>query len=757
MTEHNQNLSLKNNFEKRLYTTIKWSVFLILLIPLIVAKDFLGGSNFPYLFPKALFFQSFTEIIFFLWIILALINKSFRPNWRHPVLVFTTLFITLLSFTQIFSQDLHASFWSTQNSMNGLFQYWHFWMWLIVLSSVFKTWHEWKKFFLISIGVATIVNLFSLFEWIGSADRTTSTLGNALHLSTYLIIQFFLPLILWTKETNKHLKAFYIFASIFTLLIIYSTGSRSSLLAILPTAFLALILLKTGWYNFAQKIFKQKKKLLLSVIVIGFIVSSTMIISLNTTSGRAWSLNNLPATTNRILTAPYKDRAELWSIAISGASNHIIAGWGLENFSIPFNLNFDTKKYPTLQEPWYQEAHNHYLDILIASGLIGLISLLTMFVAVFFALFSKTTSNENNKTLLLLTLAIVAQLIQNLFLFQGFIQNVFMFFLFGTIIFLTPNSTIPLFPKTKTSLKENNNYKYLIIPFGFLLVCSIAKINIQPFQEDISNFSAQKELFKSNYSEAKTLYQKSIPKSSIYQSDNKTNFADKIITIDLLYGIDSPSFKDLTDISVKDMQDEIQKNPTKIKTALAAAWLTTINIKNKPDTIESAKEFTQILETLGPKRQEVFELWSMIALENNNNTEALAWLDKAEDVAHTDLATNRITFEKSATVAGQGNYLQAMQLLEQAQTRNYPILSQTTLVNQLAKGILINKNLPTELELYVAEVVNRHSKSERTLESATIIFHHTNKIKERNIVLKALSKLNPTKSQNIKDKLNIKI
>ena len=758
MTEHDSNLSpIKNSFEQKLYTIIKWSVFLALLTPLIVTKDFLGGSNFPFLFPKALFFQSMTEIMFTLWIILALANKSFRPSWRHPIIFSATLFIGLLSLTQIFSQDLHASFWSTQNSMNGLFQYWHFWMWLIVLSSVFKSWREWKQFFLVSISVAIIVNIFGLFEWIGSPDRTMSTLGNPLHLSTYLIIQFFLPLILWTKETNKYLKTFYISASIFTLLIIYSSGSRSSLLAIVPTALLGLIILKTSWYNFAQKLFRDKKKLLLSIIVAGFVISSISIISLNTQNGRTWSQNNLPATANRILTSPWKDRTELWTIAIDGAKDHPVVGWGLENFSIPFNLKFDKTKQPTLKEPWYQEAHNHYLDILVASGTIGLLSFLSLFIAAFYTIFSSVNQGKSRKALLLLSLALLAQTIQNLFLFQGFIPNVFFFFLLAIIYFHSPNSNLKFLPKTKTLIQEKPDHKYLLIPFVILLAFFVFKINTQPFIQDTNNFKAQKELFKANYPEAKLLFEKSVPKNSIYRINNLVNFSDKIITIDLMQAVDIPGFVELTDIATKEMQFHQKENPNKIKTSLATAWLTTINVKHNQDTIKSATQHTNALETLGPKRQEVFELKAMIALEQDNYSEALTWLEEAEKVSHTFLATNRITFVKSAILAGQGNYTDAMRLLDKAQKNNYPILSQTTFINELSKGISLNKELPVELQLYVAEVINRHPNSSRTLQSGIIILHHTKNFKERNLVLNALSKLNTKKAQDLKDKLNIKI
>ncbi len=757
MTENSSVLpKTKNPFEKHLYNIIKWCTVLTLFIPLVVTKNLFGGSNFPYTFPKALLFQSLTETMFVCWIILMLTNKSFRPKWKHPIVASATVFVILLSFTQIFSQDTHTSFWAIQNSMNGLFAYWHYHVWFIVLSSTFTNWKTWKVFFTASAIATSIVCINGFIEMSSNnGNRIISSLGNPLFLSSYLFVQFFISLILMAKEQNKTYKLLFALLSFTTLVTLYFTGSRSSLVAIVPTALVGLIVLNKNLSSKIKQLFSSNKKIILTLVAGSLIVLTVSVTWVNSGSGKTWSEENLSPRIHRILTSAWKDRTELWTIALVGSSKHPLVGFGLENFSIPFNQQFDLKKYSSLKEPWYQEAHNQYLDILVATGIIGLIGFLLLFISSF-----KTLVSENKQTknvaLWLLGLILAGQLIQNIFLFQTFTQNVLLFFVLAAIFFYTQDQEIEWLPKLNIHFKEKESYKYLILPLSLVLIFFIVKINFQAFHQDTINFTANKELSQGHFKQGEDLFKKSLSKKTNYEMDQRLNFADRVITLDVFYGLDTQGMKDVVATTTKELQKEVEERPGRTKSLLAASWLTTINVRNGLDDIKTAEDLTALTINSSPNRQEMYELQSNITLLKNDPESALNFLFVAEDLSHTNLAKGRIAFEKSSVMARVGNYEKTAEYLEDSQKAGYGILSQTTLTNEIARGILINKKLPVELQMYVAEVGNRNSGNQKVVESIAIIFHNLNMTKERDLALSQMQKLSSARAQRIKETLNLK-
>ena len=64
------------------------------------------------------------------------------------------------------------------------------------------------------------------------------------------------------------------------------------------------------------------------------------------------------------------------AMAIKGFIEKPILGWGQEGFNFVFNKYYDPRMYT--QEPWFDRAHNTYLDWLIVGGALGLLSYLAI-------------------------------------------------------------------------------------------------------------------------------------------------------------------------------------------------------------------------------------------------------------------------------------------------------------------------------------------------------------------------------------------
>jgi len=63
---------------KKLVNFIKCGLLIASLTPLIFDKDF----YFPFVGPKSLFFMGIVEIVFFLWLVLVIKEKQYRPQWK---------------------------------------------------------------------------------------------------------------------------------------------------------------------------------------------------------------------------------------------------------------------------------------------------------------------------------------------------------------------------------------------------------------------------------------------------------------------------------------------------------------------------------------------------------------------------------------------------------------------------------------------------------------------------------------------------
>lgn len=91
-------------------------------------------------------------------------------------------------------------------------------------------------------------------------------------------------------------------------------------------------------------------------------------------------------------------RFALWRMAQEAFLSRPLMGWGQEGFSYVFNGYYD----PSLagQEPWFDRAHNLYLDTLIAGGLPALLLFLATFLSAAYGLWRAPFSRAGRIVLL---------------------------------------------------------------------------------------------------------------------------------------------------------------------------------------------------------------------------------------------------------------------------------------------------------------------------------------------------------------------
>ncbi|MCX6791216.1 MAG: hypothetical protein NTV62_03445, partial [Candidatus Gribaldobacteria bacterium] len=213
--ERQQQLSLVEKIARYLVIA---GIYLSTLTPLILLNQF----YFPFVGIKSLYFMGCAQLVFFAWLLLAILNKSYRPKW-NAVLIAFLLYIVAITVSSLVGVDFSHSFWSKFERMTGLLVWLHIFAFFVALFSFFKTQKDWKNFFLASVFVSGVVALFSTLESMGvskfnlfaksytdikdnvlfvglkslvMADRGGLTLGNTSFLGAYLMFNLFLAIYL---------------------------------------------------------------------------------------------------------------------------------------------------------------------------------------------------------------------------------------------------------------------------------------------------------------------------------------------------------------------------------------------------------------------------------------------------------------------------------------------------------------------------------------------------------------------------------
>lgn len=407
--------------ERILERTIRVGVFLVLVVPLIVATDLF----FPYITGKAFVFRTLVEIVFVSWIGLAVLNASYRPRWS-PILVALLVFLGVVGIANFFGVNPAQSFWSNFERMEGYITLLHIGAYLLVVASVFKTEKLWNMFWIASLGVSSMLAIGSVFEVIGARGdiRVDATLGNSTYYAVYLLFNLFVALLLaYRVRHQRWLLAVYSAVALLMVFTIYYTGTRGTVLAIIGGAIVtALVILIQGR---AHPRVRKYSAIGLLLIVLGgaafFISRESSFVQGQATLRRIADISLTDTTTQSRLT--------LWSsIGWEGFKERPVLGWGQDNFIYVFGKYYDPIMYK--QEPWFDRAHNIFIDWLIAGGALGLLAYLSLFGAAVWMIMRGSLSVPEKALLVGL---FAAYAIHNMFVFDHLVSYIYFATMLGYV------------------------------------------------------------------------------------------------------------------------------------------------------------------------------------------------------------------------------------------------------------------------------------------------------------------------------------
>ena len=696
--------------QKVLHKIALFGVMAVPLIPLVWSNELF----FPFISARGFFFRIVVETVFAAWVILALKDNHFRPK-GSLVLWTLVIFTGVIFLADIFGISPYKSLWSNFERMEGFITLAHLFLYFLVSGAVLKE-VDWGRFFRISIGVSFFVSLYAILQLFHELSinqgsvRVDGTLGNALYLAAYLLLHIFLILFLVFGRRFKDGRGLFLSAGtglvFFGAFYLYKlTGENFNLH--LEGGLLALVvgLLLIG----LAYLYKQKSWLLAERIeryfLFGLVILETVILFYTATRGAALgliggavvasgfmimsSLKNGDRVAKRVSVAVlalvglllalffvFKDtpairnnpvfgrlasisiqnedaqaRFVVWNIALKGFKDRSVLGFGQDNFNYVFNTHYDPNLYK--REPWFDRAHNTYLDWLVAGGAAGFLAYLAVVFALLLSIFrlsrggKNVALNDKEKAVLLGLFAGYA--IHNFFAFDILPTYFVIFSLMAYLHFKTTEQTsAPIFSGKTFRLNSG-----VVSGVFVTLVFIVYFLNGRPILAGVNLINAlhlQPEGPVRNYE----YFIKALSYKSFADSEIREQLSAAAVSMKKVGNVPDNIRNDFLDLTLSEFKKQIDERP-----ADARYYLMLAVFLDEYSQFPEALPYLLKAEELSPNKQEIIIEIGTNYLNQQKFEDALLYFKKAFELA-PDFEDIRIIYAVGAIYADKNDLVEEL-------------------------------------------------------------------------------------------------
>jgi len=348
---------------------------------------------FPFIIFKTFLYQGSSSRFLALTIVSAILAISFgiyllnKKNkvtfYKSPILVALGVYLIYLFVSAFLGADFATSFWSKIERTSALFYLVHLVPFLLFLVHLFSQKDSREIIFKIILTTSGIYSLASslgpqgfnvIFKsvpydgfWFGNSTFAAMYLLGAFLLSIYYVsrkpaneikwYQWLIPVVIFFNPFLINIKifsgGFSNFGSIFGI------AMASSILAFVSLGMLLAIFLISRIRNI-----KYRNIIGILATVFSVIILALSIQSLLSSDGVIRKLYEKSSTLARPV---------VWDISKEAIKDKPATGWGIDNFNLAFQDNFDNRlleeKYGN--EAWFDRAHNVILDQTVDTGYMG--------------------------------------------------------------------------------------------------------------------------------------------------------------------------------------------------------------------------------------------------------------------------------------------------------------------------------------------------------------------------------------------------
>jgi len=396
------------------------ALFLIPITPLLVANSFF----FPFITGKAFYFRILVEIGVAAWVVLALLDKQYRPRFSW-IAVMVVAFVGWMLVADSFAPNAAKAFWSNFERMEGWVLLIHLLGFFFSSGAVLRVEKKWRAWFLTSLAVSLVIACYSLLQLGGAlaihqgSTRIDATLGNSAYLAIYFLFSVCIALWLALTEKSAWLKWSLISLAVLEAVLIFYTETRGTVIGLLVALALAALLTALTAGKRARS-WATGALIGLMILVGGvYLARNSDFVQHNSILQRVTSIS----------TADGKTRFTLWHMAWEGVLERPLLGWGQEGYNYIFNKYYEASLYH--QESWFDRAHSVFIDWLVAGGFPAFFLYLALFGSAIILLWRNSSLSRPER--IALTSALVGYAVHNIFVFDNLYSYIYFFAILALI------------------------------------------------------------------------------------------------------------------------------------------------------------------------------------------------------------------------------------------------------------------------------------------------------------------------------------
>lgn len=483
-------------------------IYAAALVPLVIFSQFIS----PFHFGKVVIFRSLVEIMLVFYLILAVRDRSYRPQWHNPILIIFGLFTFMFAVTTALSVNPYLSFWGSLERMGGFWSFLHYYVFFVILISVFKTKADWLRLLQLSIFVGVLSALYgfgqktslSWFVGSGGRERIFGTIGNPSLFAGYQVVNLFMALALalsdWVKP--KH-KGYLYVAILINLIAIIMTAVRGTILAIaVGLVLMALLATISSGSRRAKQLFVGLFALAIMGVVFAYLIRNTGLVQHSRTLTRLTDVS--------IHSYTVQTRTWAWRAGLEGwkqSAKTVLFGWGPENFNVPFSQHFDPRFFQGVgSETLFDRAHNMFVEVLVTMGLFTFLVYVGLFAYAMHLIWKRVVKKGDKNTARLgigLIAMIVAYMIHNSFIFDTSANFIVFFTFLGFISWLTSvpvQAIVPAATKDQKSKLQAASYKLTLgqqTSMVLLLIGAIILVYRTNIRQSLANYAITRAIVTS--------------------------------------------------------------------------------------------------------------------------------------------------------------------------------------------------------------------------------------------------------------------
>ena len=610
------------NIESTLHKIVVAGLYAALLMPFV----YISTTIFPFVVGKFVYFQILIEFIAVCYIILAVMNKEYRPR---PSLIMWLMIAHLgaWALSSIFGVSPLRSFFGNFERMSGVFNYAHFVVYFIILASVMRSKKSWVAYVATSLLMATGQAIVAMVQYYSATPvlfaqphgRVWGTLGNYIYLAGYTMTHVFLGFFILPFVKRKEMR--------FWLWVMIGINAFAFFLAQTRGAYMGMAAGICAALLYAAWMYRSKKSVRNWIIgVFTFLIIVGIWTKTNNTI-----VYKIPVLRifKHITLSEGRTRLTAWHIAWEGFLKKPIFGWGADNFYFVYNQFYKPKTLlNSYYETWFDRSHNIFMDELATTGLVGITTYIGLAAALFMGVHRlKKKYGLNNTSIAALYGLLVSYYISNFFVFD----NAASFLLFALIAALV--ATFGEEPDASLTLL-NRPRKFplsLSIVLSVVAMSSVYFFSMKPFilanEILIAESTAQ-----NNLASALVIYKKAYERGGPLSDEILAAVlrvgAEKASTQEEVRKNNQAELKEIYELS-KDLQIYRPKD--------VYTWLTLGQLASMMGTFdaryfEHAESYFKKALEFSPARQQIYYSWVKTKVMYGDIAGALALLDKVAEL-----------------------------------------------------------------------------------------------------------------------------